>query len=366
MWSNSLGKAFTVTCFGESHGPGVGATIDGCPAGLPLTIDDVQQALDLRIPREIEVVSARREPDVVEIFSGVFQNRTTGAPITLNIRNKDTKSSDYDQLKDVVRPGHADYPAKVKYGGFSDYRGGGRLSGRMTAAFVAAGAIARKVLSRSGVEVLAYTREIGGIRLETSPNPDDARKVTYENSMRCPDTVAAEKMRDAVLSAKSDGDSVGGVVECTALNLPVGVGEPLFDALDSELAKILFGIPAVKGVEFGAGFQSSRSRGSENNDQYEIKEGKIATLTNNSGGVLGGMSTGMPLLLRVAFKPPSSIARAQKTVDVSRMEETSLSVKGRHDPCVVPKAVPVVQAMVSIGLVDLMIRGGIIPRVLKS
>src|SRR5207302_1266185 len=205
MWSNSLGKAFTVTCFGESHGPGVGATIDGCPAGLPLTIDDVQQALDLRIPQEIEVVSTRREPDVVEIFSGVFQNHTTGAPITLNIRNRDTKSSDYDQLKDVVRPGHADYPAKVKYGGFSDYRGGG--------------------------------------------------------------------------------------VECTALNLPVGVGEPLFDALDSELAKILFGIPAVKAVEFGAGFQSSRLRGSENNDQYEIKEGKITTLTNNSGGVLGGMST---------------------------------------------------------------------------
>ena len=366
MWSNSLGKAFTVTCFGESHGPGVGATIDGCPAGLPLTIDDVQQALDLRIPQEIEVVSTRREPDIVEIFSGVFQNYTTGAPITLNIRNRDTKSSDYDQLKDVVRPGHADYPAKVKYGGFSDYRGGGRLSGRMTAAFVAAGAIARKLLSQSGVEVLAYTREIGGVGLEATPDLDDARKVTYENSMRCPDSVAAKKMRDVVLSAKADGDSVGGVVECTALNLPVGVGEPLFDALDSELAKILFGIPAVKGVEFGAGFQSSRLRGSENNDQYEIKESKITTLTNNSGGVLGGMSTGMPLLLRVAFKPPSSIAKAQKTVDVSRMEEASLSVKGRHDPCIVPKAVPVVQAMVAIGLVDLMIRGGIIPRVLKS
>ncbi len=366
MWSNSLGKAFTVTCFGESHGPGVGATIDGCPAGLPLTIDDVQQALDLRIPQEIEVVSTRREPDAVEIFSGVFQNYTTGAPITLNIRNRDAKSSDYDQLKDVVRPGHADYPAKVKYGGFSDYRGGGRLSGRMTAAFVAAGAIARKLLSQSGVEVLAYTREIGGVGLEATPDVDHARKVTYENSMRCPDSVAAKKMRDVVLSAKADGDSVGGVVECTALNLPVGVGEPLFDALDSELAKILFGIPAVKGVEFGAGFKSSRLRGSENNDQYEIKGGKILTLTNNSGGVLGGMSTGMPLLVRVAFKPPSSIAKAQKTVDVSRMEEASLAVKGRHDPCVVPKAVPVVQAMVAIGLVDLMIRGGIIPRVLES
>ncbi|HZY94386.1 MAG TPA: chorismate synthase [Candidatus Bathyarchaeia archaeon] len=366
MWSNTFGKAFAVTCFGESHGPGVGATVDGCPAGLPLTVEDVQQALDLRMPLEKEVVSTRREPDTVEIFSGLFQNHTTGAPITLHIRNKDAKSSDYDQLKDVVRPGHADYPAKVKYGGFSDYRGGGRLSGRMTATFVAVGAIGRKVLSQFGVEVLAYTRAIGDVRLETSPNPDDARKVTYENSMRCPDSVAAEKMREVVLSARADGDSVGGVVECTALNLPVGVGEPLFDALDSELAKILFGIPAVKGVEFGAGFQSSRLRGSENNDQYVVKEGKVVTLTNNSGGVLGGMSTGMPLLLRVAFKPPSSIARSQRTVNMSRMEEASLAVKGRHDPCVVPKAVPVVQAMVSLGLVDLMIRGGMIPRVLKS
>jgi chorismate synthase len=184
--------------------------------------------------------------------------------------------------------------------------------------------------------------------------------------MRCPDTVIAEKMRQAVINAKSDGDSVGGVVECTALNLPVGVGEPLFDAIDSELAKILFGIPAVKGVEFGAGFQATRLKGSENNDQYVIKEGKVVTLTNNSGGVLGGMSTGMPLLLRVAFKPPSSIAKEQKTVNVSEMEETKLGVKGRHDPCVVPKAVPVVQGMVAIGLADLMIRGGMIPRVLKS
>src|SRR6266702_8867128 len=217
MWSNSLGKAFTVTCFGESHGPGVGATIDGCPAGLPLTIDDVQQALDLRIPQEIEVVSTRREPDIVEIFSGVFQNHTTGAPITLNIRNRDTKSSDYDQLKDVVRPGHADYPAKVKYGGFSDYRGGGRLSGRMTAAFVAAGGVANRLLANFGVEVLSYTLAIGGVRLRASPSPNAVKELTYENSMRCPDPEVAEQMRRAVLSAKAEGDSVGGIVECTVL-----------------------------------------------------------------------------------------------------------------------------------------------------
>ena len=366
MSSNSIGKAFVVTCFGESHGPGVGVTIDGCPAGLPLTVHDIQEALDLRVPEEKETVSARREPDMVEVFSGIFQDHTTGAPITLHIKNRDTRSADYDQMKDIVRPGHADYPAKLKYGGFSDYRGGGRLSGRMTADFVAAGAIARKLLARLGVEVFAYTTSIGEIGLESAPTPDVARKNTYENSMRCPDPVVAEKMRELVLGAKADGDSVGGVVECVALNLPVGVGEPLFDALDSELAKILFGIPAVKGVEFGAGFRATRLRGSENNDLYVMKEGKVVTLTNNSGGVLGGMSTGMPLLVRVAFKPPSSIAKEQRTVDMSRMEEATLEVKGRHDPCVVPKAVPVVQAMVAIGLADLTIRAGLIPRVLKS
>jgi chorismate synthase len=329
-------------------------------------VEDIQLALDTRIPQEIDVVSARREPDLIEIFSGTFENHTTGAPITLYIRNKDVKSSDYDPLRDLVRPGHADYPAKVKYGGFSDYRGGGRLSGRMTAAFVAAGAIAKKLIAQFGVEVLAYTVSIGKVRLDTTPSIEDVKKITYENPVRCPDFDVAEKMREEILQAKNTGDSVGGIVECTALNLPVGIGEPLFDALDSELAKILFGIPAVKGVEFGAGFKSSTLKGSENNDQYVLEEDKVVTLTNNSGGVLGGMSTGMPLLVRAAFKPPSSIGKEQQTVNMMRMENTTLGVKGRHDPCVVPKAVPVVQAMVAIGLADLMLRGGMIPRVLKS
>lgn len=366
MWSNSIGKAFVVTCFGESHGPGVGVTIDGCPAGLPLSLNDIQRLLNLRIPEEKEVVSARREPDMAEIFSGVFNDHTTGAPITLHIRNREAKPEDYDSLKDVVRPGHADYPAKVKFGGFSDYRGGGRLSGRMTAAFVAAGAVAKKLLSQFNVDLLAYTVAIGGVRLSASPSPDVAKKLTYQNSMRCPEPEAAEKMRAEVLTARSDGDSLGGIVECTVLNLPVGVGEPIFDALDAELAKILFGIPAVKGVEFGSGFAASKMRGSENNDQYVVKEGRVVTLTNNSGGVLGGMSTGMPLLFRVAFKPPSSIAKKQKTVNLAKMEESTIEVTGRHDPCVVPKAVPVVECMAAIGIADLMIRGGIIPRVLKS
>jgi chorismate synthase len=366
LLSNSIGKAFAVTCFGESHGPGVGVTIDGCPAGLPLTTEDIQLSLDLRIPEEKEVVSARREPDVVEIMSGVFKDHTTGAPITLLIKNKEARSSDYESVKDLVRPGHADYPSKVKYGGFSDYRGGGRLSGRMTAAFVAAGAVSSRLLASFGVEVLSYTHSIGEVRLRAPPSPDDVRKLTFENSMRCPDLVLAEQMRTAVLGAKAEGDSLGGIVECTVNNLPVGVGEPLFDSLDAELAKLLFGIPAVKGVEFGAGFEAAKLKGSENNDQFTLNDGKIVTVTNNSGGVLGGMSTGMPLLLRVAFKPPSSIAKQQKTVNVASMEESVLGIRGRHDPCVVPKAVPVVQAVVSIGIADLMMRGGMIPRVLKS
>ncbi len=330
MWSNSIGKAFTVTCFGESHGPGVGVTIDGCPAGLQLTEEIIQTALNRRLPEEKEVASARREPDIVEIFSGVFQDHTTGAPITLHIRNREARSSDYESLKDVIRPGHADYPAKVKYGGFSDYRGGGRLSGRMTAAFVAAGSVASRLLENFGVEVLSYTHSVGQYRLDALPSSDNVRKLTYEDSMRCPDPSLAEKMRVAVLDAKAEGDSLGGIVECCVNNLPVGVGEPLFDSLDAELAKILFGIPAVKGVEFGAGFEASRLKGSQNNDQFTMKDGKIITVTNNSGG------------------------------------ESTLEVRGRHDPCVVPKAVPVVQAMVSIEIADLMIRGGMIPRVLKS
>src|SRR2546426_2543130 len=238
VWSNSIGKAFVVTCFGESHGPVVGVTVDGCPAGLSLMVDDIQRALDTRIPQEKEVVSARREPDIVELFSGVFQDHTTGAPVTLHIRNKDVKSSDYDSLKDMVRPGHADYPAKVKYGGFSDYRGGGRLSGRMTAAFVAAGAIAQKLLSTFGVEVLAYTQAIDGVRLDNAPNIEAVKKVTYENSMRCPDSVLADKMHQAVISAKSDGDSIGGGVYGQGDRHPqVGGGRP-FHCIDSLISHI--------------------------------------------------------------------------------------------------------------------------------
>ncbi|MFQ5920744.1 MAG: chorismate synthase [Nitrososphaerales archaeon] len=367
MSGNTIGERFIATSFGESHGRCVGVVVDGCPAGLAISEQDVQTKLDLRKPGQSIVTTQRKEEDKVEILSGVFNGNTTGAPICMIIWNKDKDSSAYEELRGKPRPGHADYPALVKYGGFNDYRGGGQFSGRLTATFVMAGAVAEKLLERTlGIEVLAYTTEIGKIRGAGNIKMDDIRKKRYSNEVRSPDQDAATKMKEAILKAKGDGDSLGGVVECTALNIPVGLGEPLFGALESDLSRALFGIPAVKGVEFGSGFAGSRSKGSENNDIYRVVDGgKIETITNNSGGILGGLSNGMPLLLRVAFKPASSIAKKQKTVDLANKDEAEIIVPGRHDPCVVPRAPPVVEAVVSIILADHAVRYGLIPPVLK-
>ena len=366
MEGNSIGKEFVITCFGESHGRCVGVVVDGCPAGLPLSEQDIQKELDKRIPPKPEIVSARREKDVVEILSGTFNGFTTGAPICTLVWNKDVIPGEYDLIKDTPRPGHADYPARIKYGSFNDYRGGGRFSGRITVAFVMAGAIAKKLLGVFGVEVLAYAIEIGNVKIRKSPDIEEIRRSTYKTSVRCPDMESAKEMEEAILKAKSEGDSVGGVVECVALNVPVGVGEPLFDSLDADMAKMLFDVPAVKGVEFGAGFKAARLRGSENNDPFAIRGGKIVTLTNNAGGVLGGLSSGMPIVVRAAIKPTPSISKEQKTVDLSKMEETTIKVKGRHDPCIVPKAVPVIESAVAIVLADHMLRAGFIPKVLRE
>jgi len=364
LGSNSIGKQFVVTCFGESHGRCVGAIIDGCPAGLPLAEEDIQKELDKRLPPNREIVSARREKDVVEILSGTYDGFTTGAPICALVWNKQVISGDYDSIKDKPRPGHADYPARIKYMGFNDYRGGGRFSGRITVAFVIAGAVAKKLLDVFGIEVLAYTTAIGNVELQATLSLEDVRENTYANSVRCPAPDVAEEMEETILSAKKEGDSVGGIVECVAFNLPVGVGEPIFDSLDADIAKMLFDVPAVKGVEFGVGFEAAKMRGSENNDPYVMCDDEIDLLNNNAGGVLGGLSSGMPLVVRVAVKPTSSISKEQKTVDLSKMEETTIQVQGRHDPCIVPKAVPVVEASVAIVLVDQLIRGGFIPKVL--
>ena len=363
---NSIGKEFTVTSFGESHGKYVGVVVDGCPAGLALSEADFQSELDRRIPAQPKIVSGRIEKDVAKIFSGVFNGFTTGAPIALMVENKEIDSSDYEAIKDLPRPGHSDYPARVKYGGFNDYRGGGRFSGRVTVALILAGAIAKKLLGKFDVDVLAYTRAIGQVKADKKFSPEEIRKNRYAAATRCPDLACAEKMEEAIVNARKEGDSLGGIVECLALNMPVGVGEPLFDSLDADLAKALFSVPAVKGVEFGAGFRAAELRGSENNDAFFIQNGKVVTSTDNAGGILGGLSNGMPILIRVAIKPTPSIAKEQKTVNLSKMENATLSIKGRHDPCVVPKAVPAIEAAVAITLADHMIRSGFIPKVLKE
>lgn len=365
MSGNIIGERFLTLSFGESHGKCVGVIVDGCPAGLPINEEDIQSKLDLRKPGQSIVTTQRKEEDKVEILSGIFNGNTTGAPICMLIWNKDKDSRPYDQIRNTPRPGHADYPAMMKYGGFNDYRGGGRFSGRITATFVMAGAIAEKLLRETlGIEILAYTVEIGGIRAKDL-SIENIRKLRYSNEVRCPDKTVAEQMKDAIVKARSEGDSLGGVVECTALNVPIGLGEPVFSALECDLSKALFGIPAVKGVEFGSGFEGAKRKGSENNDIYRVEDGKIVTVTNNSGGILGGLSNGMPLLLRIAFKPASSIAKKQQSVDLQNLEQTELTVPGRHDPCVVPRAPPVVEAIVAIILADHAIKYGLIPPVLK-
>lgn len=359
-----IGERFVALSFGESHGRCVGVVIEGCPAGLTLAEADIQWQLDLRKPGQSVVTTQRKEEDKVEILSGVFNGYTTGAPICMLIWNKDSDSRPYDTIKAIPRPGHADYPAMVKYGGFADYRGSGRFSGRLTATLVMAGAVAQKLLNKTlGIQTVAYTKEIGGIVADDITQSGISQR--YSNDVRCPDAAAAEKMKEAILQARKDGDSLGGVVECVTSGLPVGLGEPIFASLESDISKILFSIPAVKAVEFGSGFEGSRKRGSENNDVYYMKDGKVSTKTNNSGGILGGLSNGMPLVVRAGFKPAASIAKDQETLDVSKGELTNLKVPGRHDPCVVPRAPPVVECVISLVMADHAIRAGLIPPVLR-
>ena len=361
---NSFGKLFTITSFGESHGRCVGITIDGCPAGLPVTEKDIQREVDKRKPGASMAATRRVEEDKVEILSGIFNGITTGAPICLLIWNKDVDSSEYEKNRFLPRPGHADYTAFMKYGGFNDFRGGGRFSGRVTATYVMAGAIAKKLLSLSGIEVLAHTIEIGGIKAQPKEF-DEIKENVERNPLRCADLKAAEAMAGLIEKVKEEGDSLGGIIEGIARNVPAGLGEPVFDNLDGELAKALLAIPAVKGVEFGAGFSVAGKRGSENNDPFTIKNGKIGTMTNNAGGILGGISNGMPVVVRVAVKPTASIAKSQQTVNIKDMEEASLAVKGRHDVCIMPRAVVVVESMMAVTLCDFAMRAGLVPGVIK-
>jgi chorismate synthase len=352
---NSIGKRFVVTSFGESHGKCVGVVIDGCPSGLQLNESLVQRDLDRRRPQSGTISTPRKEEDKVEFLSGVMNGRTTGAPVTMLIWNRDADSASYDEFRYKPRPGHADYPALIRYEGNNDYRGGGRFSGRLTAAIVMAGAVAKVYLESRLVDVFAYTLEIAGIKAKL-PQVNKIREIAAKNVMCTPDEDAAERMERAVAAAREEGDSVGGIVECRASGIPPGIGEPIFDSIDADLARILFDIPAVKGVEFGSGFEAARLKGSQNNDSFVIADGRVATKTNNAGGILGGLTDGMPIVVRVAFKPTSSISRKQLTVDLKKMEQAELEIKGRHDACIVPRAVPVVEASTAIVLVDHMLR----------
>jgi len=349
---NSIGQRLVLTSFGESHGKAIGAILDGCPAGLEIDEKEIQKMLDYRKPGTSIITTQRKEGDKVEIISGVFRGFTTGAPITLMIWNSDQKSQDYENLKTKLRPGHSDYPAMIKYNHFNDFRGGGRFSGRLTATHVMGGAIARKLLKVTlGIETNSYTTQIGKITMEKEFDAKMIKSI-YKNDVRCPDEKTAKKMKTSIMNAKKSGDSLGGIIESITTNVPVGLGEPIFSSLESDLSKAIFSIPSVKGVEFGSGFEGSKLLGSENNDLYTIKRGKIVTRTNNSGGILGGLSNGMPITIRIAFKPASSIAKKQSTVDIKTKKITTLQIKGRHDPCVVPRAPPVVDSLVALTLAD--------------
>ncbi|RJO60594.1 MAG: chorismate synthase [Dehalococcoidia bacterium] len=361
--SNSLGKLFSVTSFGESHGELVGVVIDGCPAGLALSEADLQPDLDRRKPGMSSVSSPRQEEDKGVILSGVFSGRTTGAPLCLAVWNEDKDSSAYEKTRFVPRPGHADYTAYVKYGGYADYRGGGRFSGRITSGLVMAGAVAKKLLATLRIEVLAHTTEIGGIKA-IARDYDEIRKNAPGSAVHCSNLQTAEVMVQTIEKARQSGDSLGGIIEVIALGVPAGLGEPVFDTLEGELSKAFFAIPAVKGVEFGAGFSVSHLKGSENNDPFTVRKGRVLTTSNRAGGALGGISTGMPVVARIAVKPTPSISQPQRSVDLQTMSVTELAISGRHDPCIVPRAVVVTEAAMAVVLCDLAMRAGKLPGVL--
>ena len=347
MAGNSFGQLFKVTTFGESHGPAIGVVIDGVPPLLPLIEADIQKDLDRRRPGQSKITTQRQEADKVEILSGVFEGKTTGAPLALLIRNEDQRSKDYDNVKDVFRPGHEDFSYFVKCG-IRDYRGGGRSSGRETASRVAAGAVAKKLLAKYNVQIFVHTLAVGDI---VAKNIDFS--VIEQNIVRTADAKIADAMIAKIEEARKNGDSLGAVLECVVKNTPAGLGDPCFDKLNARLAQALMSIATVKGIEFGDGFGASQLKGSINNDRFVLKGDRIGTSTNHSGGIMGGISTGEDILIRMALKPPSSIPTPQKTLNEQK-KEVEVIVKGRHDPCLAPRVVPVAEAMIALTLVDCM------------
>ena len=351
--NSTYGDKLKLSIFGQSHGKAIGMTLDGIPAGLSIDFDKLQSFLDRRAPGRHSYDTPRKEADKPEFLSGIVDNLTCGAPIAAVIYNTNTRSGDYDNLKNCPRPGHSDYTAQIKYGGCQDAAGGGHFSGRLTAPLCIAGGLCKQWLEEKGIFIAGHIVSIGNVSDEPAyldwVNPDFSK---IQSDFPVLDPNAAEQMKAAISQAKSVGDSLGGIIECIITGVPAGIGGPMFAGLEGKIAQIIYGIPAVKGIDFGSGFHGSHMRGSENNDPFDIKDGKIVTKTNYAGGILGGITTGMPVVFRTAIKPTPSIAMEQDSVNLSTMEPVKLYVQGRHDPCIVPRAVPVIEAAAAIAIFD--------------
>lgn len=351
--SSIIGKKLKISIFGQSHSEGIGVVIDGLPAGIEIDMEEINKFMQRRAPGNADFSTKRKEADEVDFLSGIFNGKTCGAPLCAIIKNTNTRSGDYDNLKTVPRPSHADYTAHIKYGGFQDYTGGGHFSGRLTAPLCIAGAVCKKVLSNMGIDITAHIKSIKNV--EDLPFYFKDIKKPTDDKFPVLDEEIKEKMLSVIEDARKKGDSVGGVIECAVCGLKAGIGEPMFDGIENQISKIIFGIPAVKGIEFGSGFESTKMYGSENNDEYIIENEKIMTKTNNSGGILGGISTGMPIIFKVAIKPTPSISMEQDSVNIKEKTQEKLIINGRHDPCIVPRAVPCVEAAAAIAILDMLI-----------
>ena len=354
MWGNKL----KVSIFGESHGVGIGITIDGLPSGFEINMNEILKEMARRAPGKSKLSTARRETDSPEILSGYFEGKTTGTPLCAIIRNGDQHSKDYGKLKDLMRPGHADYPGNIRYNGFNDYRGGGHFSGRITAPLVFAGAICKQILESHGIFIGSHVKSIGEVE-DKSFSEVELTKELLDNlkTKELPLLFSGKEalMRETVLKAKTDLDSVGGTIECTVLGMNPGIGNPFFDSVESTLAHLMFSVPAVKGIEFGKGFEMTKFRGSDCNDEYYYDGDKVKTYTNNNGGITGGITNGMPILFKVGIKPTASIAKKQRTINIDEKKDAELEIHGRHDPCIVQRAVPVIEAATAIGILDLIL-----------
>ena len=358
--SSCFGNILKLSIFGQSHSPAIGFSLDGLPAGFKIDMEALSSFMARRAPGRNNLSTARKEADALEFLSGLVADTTCGAPLAAIIRNTNVRSSDYSEIRDVPRPSHADFTSHVKYKGFQDVSGGGHFSGRLTAPLCAAGGICMQLLKAQGINVYAHIKSVHGISDVNGEDNIEGLQTVSSKEFPVIDDNAGEKMQQEILSAMENGDSVGGIIECIVTGMPVGVGEPMFDGLENKISSAVFGIPAVRGIEFGAGFAAASMFGSEHNDPYTVKDEKVVTTTNNHGGILGGISSGMPIVFRVAIKPTPSIFRQQNSVSLSKMEDETLTINGRHDPCIVARAVPCIEAAAAIAITDSMLQCGMI------